>query len=119
MVHLTPRAAKSAAMSTIGMRCPGARNGKKRMCSGCSSSALMAMAGCVPVPVPAPAKLRSCRVDQVGGRAVTRKGVARKRVKQEIWKLLAEDSFLKGCMFQMMIGQTYYICSFFIVYCTI
>jgi len=54
MVHLTPRAAKSAAMSAIGIRCPGARNGKKRMCSGFCSS-LMAMAGCVP----APAQLRS------------------------------------------------------------
>nr|ACR35203.1 unknown [Zea mays] len=55
MVHLTPRAAKSAAMSAIGMRCPGARNGKKRMCSGCGSS-LMAMAGCAT----AAAQLHSC-----------------------------------------------------------
>lgn len=39
MVHRTPRAAKSAAMSAIGMRWPWARNGKNRMCSGgCCSS---------------------------------------------------------------------------------
>jgi hypothetical protein len=43
MVHLTPRAAKSAAMSAAGMRWPGARKGKKRMCTGCCSS-LTAMA---------------------------------------------------------------------------
>ena len=44
MVHLTPRAAKSAAMSAAGMRCPGVRKGKKRMRSGCCSP-LIAMAG--------------------------------------------------------------------------
>jgi hypothetical protein len=46
MVHLAPRLANSAAMSATGMRCPGAKYGRKRMCRGCccgSSLVVVAM----------------------------------------------------------------------------
>jgi len=38
-------------MSAIGIRWPGARNGKKRMCSGDCYSSSTAMASCVPTLV--------------------------------------------------------------------